>query len=74
VVEVRCDALVILTDYDDHIMKSTRIGIGPSAEQRVGKLESWGWIEPDYVRPVSIPPPVRIDVDAQGALQEDRGV
>jgi predicted nucleic acid-binding protein len=35
-------------------------------------LERWGWIEPPSARRVRIPPPLRIDADAQRALQEDR--
>jgi prevent-host-death family protein len=42
-------------------------------EQRLGRLESWGWIEPAIARPGRIPPPLRIQADAQRALQEDRG-
>lgn len=99
------------TDYNDHIVKSTTIGIREakaqlsrlvseaergaewiitdrgrpvakltpvrdrraSVEQRVGQLESWGWIEAAPPRPEPIPPPLRIGADAQRALQEDRG-
>jgi len=41
--------------------------------QRVSRLESWGWIEPATRRATRIPPPVRIQPDAQRLLQEDRG-
>ena len=98
-------------DYNDHIMKSTTIGIREAKaqlsrlvseaergaewiitdrgrpvaklspvrdlrsplQQRVRRLERWGWIEPARARPPRIPPPVRIGSDAQQALQEDRG-
>lgn len=99
------------TDYNDHIVKSTTIGIREAkaqlsrlvreaergaewiitdrgrpvaklapardlrlpVEQRLGQLESWGWIEPSTARPRRLPAPVRIAADAQRALQDDRG-
>jgi len=43
-------------------------------EQRLSRLETWGWIEPRMSgEAVPIPPPTRVDADAQRALQEDRG-
>ena len=98
-------------DYNDHIMKSTTIGIREAkaqlsrlvseaehgavwiitdrgrpvarlspvrdttspVAQRLGLLESWGWVEPAKGRTGRIPPPLRIEGDAQRALQEDRG-
>jgi prevent-host-death family protein len=98
-------------DYNDHILKSTTIGIreakaqlsrlvseaeqgadwiitdrgrpvaklspvrdmGSPVEQRLGRLQSWGWVEPVKSRPGRIPPPLRIEADAQRALQDDRG-
>ncbi len=43
-------------------------------EQRLGRLQSWGWVEPAKSRPGRIPPPLQIGADAQRALQDDRGV
>lgn len=42
-------------------------------QQRVRRLESWGWIEPARASAPRIPPPARIGGDAQRALQDDRG-
>lgn len=39
---------------------------------RLSRLESWGWLEPLAKDKPRIPPPLRVGVDAQRALQEDR--
>jgi prevent-host-death family protein len=45
----------------------------PLAE-RISRLESWGWIEPEEDQPAPfVMQPVRADVDMQALLQEDRG-
>ena len=41
-------------------------------QQRLSRLEGWGWIEPARARNPRIPPPVRIGGDAQRALHDDR--
>jgi len=64
----------IITDRGRPVAKLTPLGDrGSPVEQRVAKLEGWGWIEPARGEPARVPPPVRIEADAQRALQEDRG-
>jgi prevent-host-death family protein len=64
----------IITDRGRPVAKLTPVRDHRApVEQRVGQLESWGWIEPVSARPGRIPPPLRIGADAQRALQEDRG-
>ena len=42
-------------------------------QQRLSRLEAWGWIEPlASSGPSLITPPIHIGTDAQRALQEDR--
>jgi prevent-host-death family protein len=63
----------IITDRGRPVAKLTPLrDLKAPVEQRLGRLESWGWIEPRKGRPTPIPPPVRIEADAQRALQEDR--
>lgn len=64
----------IITDRGRPVAKLTPLhDLRSAVDERVGKLQSWGWIEPASGRPARIPPPVRIEADAQGALQNDRG-
>ena len=42
-------------------------------EHRLARLEKWGWIEPSAYQPIPVPPPIKIQADAQRALQDDRG-
>ena len=43
-------------------------------EERISRLESWGWIEPQEPQPAAfVLRPLRADVDMQRQLQEDRG-
>ncbi len=43
-------------------------------QERISRLESWGWIEPaDALPEAVILEPVRADVDLQELLQADRG-
>lgn len=45
----------------------------PLAE-RISRLESWGWIEPEEDQPAAfVMQPERAEVDMQALLQEDRG-
>ena len=63
----------IITDRGRPVAKLTPVrDLHAPLRQRLGRLESWGWIAPAKVSPVRIPPPVRIGADAQRALQEDR--
>ena len=41
-------------------------------DQRIGRLEKWGWIEPASKDGRPLPPPLRLAADAQKALQEER--
>jgi prevent-host-death family protein len=64
----------IITDRGRPVAKLAPLhDLKSPVQQRVGNLESWGWIEPGKGRPIRIPPPVRIQADAQRALQQDRG-
>jgi prevent-host-death family protein len=64
----------IITDRGRPVAKLTPLqDLKSPVGQRVQKLESWGWIEPSHGHPIRIPTPVRIQGDAQRALQEDRG-
>jgi prevent-host-death family protein len=64
----------IITDRGRPVAKLAPIhDVNSPVEQRLGKLASWGWIEPGKGRRLRIAPPVRIQADAQRALQEDRG-
>lgn len=64
----------IITDRGRPVAKLTPVrDLRSPVAQRVSQLESWGWIEPARRRAGRIPPPVRIEADAQRALQEDRG-
>jgi prevent-host-death family protein len=45
-----------------------------SLEERLTRLVSWGWIEPDEPQPpLFVLEPIRADVDMQALLREDRG-
>jgi prevent-host-death family protein len=64
----------IITDRGRPVAKLAPLrDVKSPVDQRVAKLESWGWIEPGRVRTARIPPPARIQADAQRALQDDRG-
>ncbi len=63
----------IITDRGRPVAKLTPIR-DPAApvEDRLARLESWGWIDSEPSQPMPLPPPLRIAADAQRALQEDR--
>jgi prevent-host-death family protein len=43
-------------------------------EERISRLERWGWIEPEEAQPAAfVLEPVRADVDMQALLRDDRG-
>lgn len=64
----------IITDRGRPVAKLAPVrDLHSPVQQRLSRLESWGWIEPMRPRPARVPPPVRIGADAQRALQEDRG-
>lgn len=64
----------IITDRGRPVAKLTPLhDLNAPVESRLGRLEKWGWIEPVSRQQIPIPPPIRIRVDAQQALQEDRG-
>ena len=64
----------IITDRGRPVAKLAPLrDLRSPVSQRIGRLESWGWIEPATGRAARIPPPARIQADAQRLLQEDRG-
>ena len=64
----------IITDRGRPVAKLSPVrDMGSPVELRLGRLQSWGWVEPVKSRPGRIPPPLRIEADAQRALQDDRG-
>lgn len=64
----------IITDRGRPVAKLAPLhDLSAPVENRLGRLENWGWIEPASRRQLPIPPPIRIRADAQRALQEDRG-
>jgi prevent-host-death family protein len=64
----------IITDRGRPVAKLAPLhDLSTPVEHRLARLEKWGWIEPVARRHVPIPPPIKIQADAQGALQEDRG-
>ena len=64
----------IITDRGRPVAKLSPVrNVTAPLQQRLSQLESWGWIEPARARPARIPPPARIETDAQRALQQDRG-
>ena len=64
----------IITDRGRPVARLTALrDDDASVEVRVGRLESWGWIEPPRAGVARIPPPLRVAADAQRTLQEDRG-
>jgi len=65
----------IITDRGRPVARLSPIhDVEMPVQQRLARLQTWGWIERERDRPTRIPPPVRIGVDAQRALQEDRGI
>ena len=74
VAEAQRGAEWIITDRGRPVAKLSALSEPDSpVEQRIAKLEGWGWIEPAKAGPTRVPPPVRVAADAQAALQEDRG-
>ncbi|HUY56921.1 MAG TPA: type II toxin-antitoxin system prevent-host-death family antitoxin [Candidatus Micrarchaeaceae archaeon] len=65
----------IITDRGRPVAKLSPVrDTSTPVEQRLGRLQSWGWVEPAKSRPGRIPPPLQIGADAQRVLQDDRGV
>jgi prevent-host-death family protein len=63
----------IITDHGRPVAKLTPLDdLQTPLPQRLARLEKWGWIEPASDERPRVPPPLRIGVDAQRALQEDR--
>jgi prevent-host-death family protein len=64
----------IITDRGRPVAKLTPLrDLTSPVEQRLRRVESWGWIEPPKGGPIRVPPALRIGADAQRALQDDRG-
>lgn len=64
----------IITDRGRPVAKLAPIRDDTSPlAQRLQRLENWGWIEPSKGGSPRVPPPLRIEADAQRALQQDRG-
>ena len=64
----------IITDRGRPVAKLTPLSDPATPiEHRLARLEKWGWIEPRASQAIRVPPPIKIQADAQRALQEDRG-
>lgn len=65
----------VITEHGVPVAKLSPLSdpTAPLAE-RVSRLESWGWIEPEDAQPAPlVVQPVRADVDMQALLQDGRG-
>jgi prevent-host-death family protein len=65
----------VITEHGVPVAKLSALA-DPDAtlEERISRLESWGWIEPAEEQPEPfVLEPVTADVDLQGLLQDDRG-
>lgn len=64
----------VITEHGVPVAKLSPLGDpDASLEERLTRLESWGWIEPDEQPPTFVLEPIRADVDMQKILREDRG-
>ncbi|MGH7862690.1 MAG: type II toxin-antitoxin system Phd/YefM family antitoxin [Candidatus Dormibacteraceae bacterium] len=64
----------IITDRGRPVARLTPLSdLEASLEDRILRLEKWGWIEGAARTKIPVPAPINIGADAQGALQEDRG-
>jgi prevent-host-death family protein len=63
----------IITDHGRPVARLAPLeDVRTSLPQRLSRLQKWGWIEPAPKERPRVPPPLRIEADAQRALQEDR--
>jgi prevent-host-death family protein len=63
----------IITDRGRPVAKLSPLSdLSAPVENRLAKLEKWGWIESRDAQSISVPPPMKIKADPQRALQEDR--
>jgi prevent-host-death family protein len=64
----------VITEHGVPVAKLSPLGDpDASLEERLIRLESWGWIEPGEQPPTFVLEPIRADVDMQKLLREDRG-
>jgi prevent-host-death family protein len=65
----------VITEHGVPVAKLSPLAdLDAPLEERISRLESWGWIEPEEAQPAPfVLEPVRADVDMQKLLQEDRG-
>ncbi len=64
----------VITEHGVPVAKLSPLAdLDAPLEERISRLESWGWIEAAESQPAAFAfQPVRADVDMQGLLQEDR--
>lgn len=69
--EVSRGAEWVITDHGRPVAKLVPPGgTAQSVQEQVALLEDWGWLSPAGSR--RLPPPLRLEADAQQLLQEDR--
>lgn len=65
----------VITEHGVPVAKLSPLAdLDAPLEERISRLESWGWIEAEEPQPAPLVlEPVRADVDMQALLQDDRG-
>jgi prevent-host-death family protein len=65
----------VITEHGVPVAKLSPLAdLDAPLEERISRLESWGWIEPEEAQPAAfVLQPVRAEADMQELLREDRG-